>query len=80
MYGKQCSQIRVVFVFPVWRNGNFFLGEIRASNLLPFLAGEEKVLLIRAGENTLRFIPPLIVDTAEIDEAVETLARIMNEG
>ena len=41
---------------------------------------EEKVLLISAGENTLRFIPPLIVDTAEIDEAVETLARIMNEA
>jgi len=41
---------------------------------------EEKLLLISAGENTLRFIPPLIVDTAEIDEAVETLARIMNEA
>ena len=40
---------------------------------------EEKLLLIGAGEKTLRFIPPLIVDTAEIDHAVETLARIMNE-
>jgi len=40
---------------------------------------DEKLLLIGAGENTIRFIPPLIVDIPEIDAAVETLARILNE-
>lgn len=36
------------------------------------------VLLISAGENVVRLIPPLIVDTAEIDRAVETLAAAVN--
>ncbi|MEM7803020.1 MAG: aminotransferase class III-fold pyridoxal phosphate-dependent enzyme, partial [Chloroflexota bacterium] len=40
---------------------------------------ENGVLIISAGENTLRFIPPLIVETEEIDLAVDTVAEAMRD-
>jgi acetylornithine/succinyldiaminopimelate/putrescine aminotransferase len=35
----------------------------------------ERILLNGAGENTLRFVPPLIISEAEIDEALVRFAR-----
>ncbi|MBV9532528.1 MAG: aspartate aminotransferase family protein [Bradyrhizobium sp.] len=36
---------------------------------------EQKLLTVGAGENVVRFLPPLIVTEAEIDEAVDMLER-----
>lgn len=36
---------------------------------------EERVLMINAGENVIRLVPPLIVSEAEIDQAVAVLAH-----
>jgi acetylornithine/N-succinyldiaminopimelate aminotransferase len=36
---------------------------------------EQKLLTVGAGENVVRFLPPLIVNEAEIDEAVASLER-----
>jgi acetylornithine/N-succinyldiaminopimelate aminotransferase len=37
-------------------------------------ARAEKLLLVGAGQNVVRLLPPLIVSDAEIDEAVEALS------
>ena len=36
---------------------------------------DEKLLTVAAGDNVVRFLPPLIVTEAELDEAVERLER-----
>lgn len=36
---------------------------------------EERVLMINAGENVIRLVPPLIISEAEIDQAVTVLAQ-----
>jgi len=36
---------------------------------------EEKLLPVAAGENVVRMLPPLIVNEAEIDEAVKRIER-----
>jgi len=67
------------------------IGLMRAVNVQRDLAGKivEKamhhgVLLNALGTNTLRIVPPLIVNIADLDEAAEaldqTLAEIANEG
>ena len=38
----------------------------------------EGVLALLAGNNILRFLPPLIIDTAEIDQVVSALRRVLN--
>ena len=38
------------------------------------------LLLSLAGSNVVRFVPPLIVGKAEIDEAIEILDRVLSEG
>src|SRR6185436_17043192 len=38
------------------------------------------LLLSVAGANIVRFVPPLIVGKAEIDEAIEILDRVLSEG
>ena len=35
----------------------------------------EKLLTVGAGDNVVRLLPPLIVDEAEIEEAVQRLER-----
>jgi acetylornithine/succinyldiaminopimelate/putrescine aminotransferase len=39
---------------------------------------DEGVLALLAGNNILRFLPPLIIDTTEIDQVVSTLRRVLN--
>jgi acetylornithine/N-succinyldiaminopimelate aminotransferase len=36
---------------------------------------DEKLLTVGAGDNVVRFLPPLIVTEAELDEAVQRLER-----
>ena len=36
---------------------------------------DEKLLTVGAGDNVVRFLPPLIVTEAEIDESVQRLER-----
>jgi acetylornithine/N-succinyldiaminopimelate aminotransferase len=36
----------------------------------------EKLLTVGAGENVVRFLPPLIVSEAEIEESVTRLERV----
>jgi len=36
---------------------------------------EQNLLTVGAGENVVRFLPPLIVTEAEIEEAVQRLER-----
>ena len=47
-------------------------------------ARERGLLVITAGVNTLRFVPPLVISTAEIEEGLEILGRaieaVMDEG
>jgi len=40
-------------------------------------AREEGLLLVAAGDNVVRLLPPLIVEDAEVDEAVERLDRAL---
>ena len=39
-------------------------------------AAQAGVVLISAGDNTLRLVPPLVIDTDEIDRAVDVIAHI----
>ena len=36
---------------------------------------DQKLLTVGAGDNVVRFLPPLIVNEAEIDESVQRLDR-----
>jgi acetylornithine/N-succinyldiaminopimelate aminotransferase len=36
---------------------------------------DQKLLTVGAGDNVVRFLPPLIVNEAEIEEAVQRLER-----
>ena len=37
----------------------------------------EGVLALLAGNNILRFLPPLIIDTTDIDQVVSALRRVL---
>ena len=50
----------------------FDLAEPRAQEVMDY-ALERGLLITSAGPATIRFVPPLIITSAEIDEAVETL-------
>ncbi|MFW5960612.1 MAG: aminotransferase class III-fold pyridoxal phosphate-dependent enzyme, partial [Chitinivibrionales bacterium] len=41
---------------------------------------EEGLLVVKAAHNTLRFIPPLNVAESEIDRAVSTVKRVLEQG
>ena len=40
---------------------------------------DEKMVLINAGSNILRFIPPLIISKEDVDDALERLKRVLNK-
>jgi len=40
---------------------------------------ENKLLVVPAGNNTIRLLPPLTVEYGEIDLAVETLKKVLRE-
>ena len=39
---------------------------------------EEGLLVIQAGGNVIRFVPPLIIEKKHVDEMIEKLKRILN--
>ena len=50
----------------------FDLAEPRAQDIMDW-ALERGLLITSAGPSTIRFVPPLIITTADLDEAIETL-------
>jgi acetylornithine aminotransferase/acetylornithine/N-succinyldiaminopimelate aminotransferase len=50
----------------------FDMAEPRAQDVMD-LALKRGVLILNAGPSTIRFVPPLIIQTAEIDEAIDRL-------
>ena len=40
---------------------------------------DERMVLINAGSNVLRFIPPLIISKEDVDDALERLKRVLNK-
>jgi acetylornithine/succinyldiaminopimelate/putrescine aminotransferase len=40
---------------------------------------EQRLVINATGPRTLRFLPPLVVDAAQIDDAVSRLRRLMTE-
>jgi acetylornithine aminotransferase/acetylornithine/N-succinyldiaminopimelate aminotransferase len=50
----------------------FEMAEPRAQDMMD-LALQRGVLILNAGPSTIRFVPPLIIQTAEIDEAIDHL-------
>jgi acetylornithine/N-succinyldiaminopimelate aminotransferase len=40
---------------------------------------EQGLLVATAGDNVLRLLPPLIIGTAEIEEAISILGRVVAE-
>ncbi len=38
---------------------------------------EEKLVLISAGEKVIRFVPPLVIEKADVDEMVKRLGRVL---
>lgn len=61
------------------RGAGFLLGVQMNTAVAPFIgqARDHGLLVINAGEDVLRLAPPLIVGTAEIDEAVSILETIL---
>lgn len=49
-------------------------GEIIRKALL-----EEKLVLINAGANIIRFVPPLVIEKEDIDEMIKRLGKVMEE-
>ena len=43
------------------------------------LALEKGLMIITAGSNVLRFVPPLVIEEADIDEAVSVLDSCIAE-
>jgi len=50
----------------------FDLAEARAQEIMD-RAMEQGVLITNAGPSTIRFVPPLIIQRAEVDEAIEKI-------
>ena len=49
------------------------VGEVSAKAL------EKGLILITAGSDVLRFVPPLVITEAEIDEMAEKLSSVLEE-
>lgn len=50
------------------------------ANELRKIAAQNGLLVLTAGENVLRLLPPLIVSASEIDTAVAILAKVLKQG
>jgi acetylornithine/succinyldiaminopimelate/putrescine aminotransferase len=40
---------------------------------------EKGILILDAGRNVVRFLPPLVIEKAQIDKVVETLDVVMEQ-
>ena len=40
---------------------------------------EECLVLINAGANIIRFVPPLVIEKEDVDEMVRRLSKVMEE-
>lgn len=55
------------------------LGEISASGYISYLCMKEKLLLVPAGANTIRFVPSYIVTEDECKKAIDILHQILKK-
>ena len=53
--------------------------DIPVANIIRSALVDEKMVLINAGSNVLRFIPPLIISKEDVDDALERLKRVLNK-
>ena len=49
------------------------------ADIIKYALLDEKMVLINAGSNVLRFIPPLIISKEDVDDALERLKRVLNK-
>ena len=40
---------------------------------------EQKLVIISAGTNIIRFVPPLVIEKEHVDEMVEKLSAVLDE-
>jgi LysW-gamma-L-lysine/LysW-L-ornithine aminotransferase len=61
------------------RGRGLMLGVEFKEKVAPIIAAlrEEGVLVINAGATVIRFVPPLVIDAAQIDEVVAAFARVL---
>ena len=53
--------------------------DIPVADIIKSALLDEKMVLINAGSNVLRFIPPLIISKEDVDDALERLKRVLNK-
>ena len=53
--------------------------DIPVADIIKSALIDEKMVLINAGSNILRFIPPLIISKEDVDDALERLKRVLNK-
>ncbi len=53
--------------------------DIPVADIIKSALIDEKMVLINAGSNVLRFIPPLIISKEDVDDALERLKRVLNK-
>ena len=53
--------------------------DIPVADIIKLALIDEKMVLINAGSNILRFIPPLIISKEDVDDALERLKRVLNK-
>ena len=53
--------------------------DIPVADIIKSALLDEKMVLINAGSNILRFIPPLIISKEDVDDALERLKRVLNK-
>ena len=53
--------------------------DISVADIIKSALLDEKMVLINAGSNILRFIPPLIISKEDVDDALERLKRVLNK-
>ena len=53
--------------------------DIPVADIIKYALLDEKMVLINAGSNVLRFIPPLIISKEDVDDALERLKRVLNK-
>lgn len=53
--------------------------DIPVADIIRSALVDEKMVLINAGSNILRFIPPLIISKEDVDDALERLKRVLNK-
>ena len=71
----------------IWTISRYFNTEERLTNLLRKISNEiiieqmrnEKILTVKASDNIIRLLPPLILQISHVDEAIEKLKKALSK-